>query len=169
MSILRKLLKIIPLILSLCLGLSLVFLSENSDEVLNNLAKTQNVEHTILLDLTSKADKIIYDNLVYSNYFCSTLNPKQVQCTQFKANEPLVSTAQEKELYQYTSNTGKALRVYQTKNGVAHLELKDHDQSTLHRYSFTSVEKVFSFTSQHKGLFRTDESEWDVSSLDYIL
>lgn len=164
------------LLTSFCLGIALVFLSEKGavlGEKLNVETSTEEIdlEHNIILDLKSKTDKVIYDNLVYSSYFCTKLNPGQAKCSQFKEQQKqtLASLKTSNELYSYTSKDGQAMRVYETKNGAAHLEFQESDQGTVHRYTFTSVEKASDFASQNKELFRTENFDWDVSHLDYIL
>jgi len=161
---------------SLALGLTLIFLSEKG-AVLSSDARTSaasdkiEVEHNIILDLNSNNDKIIYDNLIFSSYYCTKLNPKQARCSQFREQEKKVisSLKTANELYSYTSQDGQALRVYSTKNGAAHFEFKESEQGILHRYTFTSVEKASNFASQNKNLFKTENYDWDISYLDYIL
>jgi len=164
------------LLVSFCLGAALILLSEKSADFpqINTLQKTAekiDVEHNIILDLKSKTDRVIYDNLIFSSYYCVKLNPKQARCSQFKASEKQIvaSTKSIQELYSYTSEEGQALRVYETKNGAAHLEFKESGQGVLHRYTFTSVEKASDFASQNKDLFETENFSWDISYLDYIL
>jgi len=145
------------LALSFCLSVALIFLSEKGavpTKVIPATVEKIDIEHNIILDLKSKTDRVIYDNL-----------------SQFKAQEKQTVTSAKTihELYTYTSNEGQALRVYETKNGAAHLEFKESDRSVLHRYTFTSVEKASNFASQNKDLFETENFSWDVSYLDYIL
>jgi len=152
---------------------ALIFLSEKGLQ--ENAAVTSNVavdiEHNIILDLKSTNDRVIYDNLIYSSYFCTKLNLFQAKCSQFKEDEKLVSTGlpSAQELYSYSSKNGRALRVYETQNGAAHLEFQENHEAVLHRYTFTSVEKASDFATQNKDLFKTENFNWDISYLDYIL
>jgi hypothetical protein len=162
------------------MGIALILLSEkgavlkiDTDGTLI-AAVTENkieVEHNIILDLSSSTDKVIYDNLVFSSYFCTKLNPRQARCSQFKEQhkEIISSLGKTNELYSYTSQDGQAMRVYETLNGAAHFEFKESEQGVLHRYTFTSVEKASVFASQNKDLFKTENYDWDISYLDYIL
>ena len=171
------------------MGIALIVLSEKDadlkigeDQIIiatpqnNSQANTKGknsieVEHNIILDLSSKTDRVIYDNLVFSSYYCTKLNPKQARCSQFKEQkkEVISSLKTTNELYSYKSQDGQALRVYETKNGIAHFEFKESEQGVLHRYTFTSVEKASDFASQNKELFKTENYDWDISYLDYIL
>lgn len=159
---------------SLTLGISLVVMSEKSavlSETTEHKPTKIEVEHNIILDLSSKIDKVIYDNLIFSSYYCTKLNPKQAHCSQFRSQEKEVisSLRTTNELYSYRSQDGQALRVYETKNGAAHFEFKESEKGVLHRYTFTSVKKASDFASQNKKLFKTENFDWDIRHLDYIL
>ncbi len=145
-----------------------VFLSEYSSTQVSVGTIANPTKHNILLDLSSKTDKIIYNNLIYSNYSCFLLNPKQAQCTQFRKEGNIISLNDVVELYKYTSNNGQAFRVYQHSNGETDIEFRIKSSSTRYRYSFTSINQIPLFT-QKKGLFITGTIEWDISSLNYIL
>ena len=146
----------------------LVYLNENTSTQVP-LKGSISTEHNILLDLTSKTDKVIYDNLIYSNYDCSLLNPKQAQCKQFQiSNEVISSDGQALELYKFKAQNGEAFKVYQLSNGEAHIEFTLSSSKTLYRYSFTSIEQIPLFTRE-KGLFKTGPVEWDMTSLGQTL
>ncbi|MGH1467507.1 MAG: hypothetical protein ACRBBP_01320 [Bdellovibrionales bacterium] len=147
----------------------LVYFSEYSGTQAPLNSPQTPTEHNILLDLSSETDKVIYDNLIYSNYNCSLLNPKQAQCTQFTTEgEVIASNGTAVELYKYKSNSGQALKIYQLANGEAHIEFRVKSTETLYRYSFTSLDQIPLFAGE-KGLFITGSVEWDISSLDHIL
>ncbi len=146
----------------------LVYFSEYSSTQLPLEPTQATTEHNILLDLSSKTDKVIYDNLIYSSYNCSLLNPKQALCTQFTTDSEIISSNGAIELYKYKSNTGQALKIFQLANGEAHIEFRVKSTETLYRYSFTSLDQIPLFATE-KGLFITDSVEWDISSLDNIL
>lgn len=146
----------------------LVYLSEKTSTQLP-LEKQISTEHNILLDITSKTDKVIYDNLIFSNYDCSLLNPKQAQCRQYQVSSEVISSdGNAIELYQFRDSKGQAFRVYQLSNGEAHIEFKLSSSDTLYRYSFTSIEQIPLFTRK-KGIFKTGPVEWDMTSLDQTL
>lgn len=146
----------------------LVYLSENTrTQIL--LDKNLSTMHNILLDLTSKTDQVIYDNLVFSSYDCTHLNPKQVQCKQFQVSSRVISSdGNALELYNYQSQNGEEFKIYQLSNGEAHIEFTSSSSETLYRYSFTSVDQISLFTNE-KGLFKTGSVEWDMTSLGQTL
>ena len=134
-----------------------------------NHKQGREVEHNIILDLSSSLDQVIYKSLVFSSYFCTSLNPKQAKCSQFKTEEDVATRFKSDEIYSYESESGKALKIYQTKEGIAHLELQENKDATLYRYTFTSVEKASDFATKNEKFFKTENFNWDVSYLDYIL
>ncbi len=155
-------------LLSLCFFGLLVYFSETSTRQETDFLKTAPTEHSILLDLSSKTDKVIYDNLLFSSYNCTLLNPKQAQCTQFKAHGEVISSNGAVELYNYKARNGQTFKIFKLTNGEAHIEFKVTSSKTLYRYSFSSVGQIPKFTEE-KGLFTTWAVEWDMSSLNYIL
>ncbi len=129
---------------------------------------TNPTKHNILLNLSSKIDKVIYNNLIYSNYNCFLLNPRQAQCTQFRKDESTIPSNDLVELYKHTFSNGQAFRIYQHSNGETNIEFRIKSSNTRYRYSFTSINQIPLFTKK-KGLFVTDTIEWDISSLNHIL
>ncbi len=126
-------------------------------------------KHSILLDLTLKTDKVIYDNLVFSSYNCTLINPKQAQCTQYQSSSEVISSNGEAiEVYNFESSSGEAFKIYELQNGVAHIEFTIDSSDTVYRYSFTSVNRIPDFT-KNKGLFTTGPVEWDMTSLGQTL
>lgn len=155
-------------IVSLCCFSILAYFNETSVEK-NFLKKTASpTEHSILLDLSSKTDKVIYDNLLFSNYNCALLNPKQAQCTQFKPRGEIISSNGAVELYNHNSGNGRTFKIFKLTTGEAQIELKTAASEILYRYSFSSVDQIPQF-AENKGLFTTGNVEWDMSSLDHLL
>jgi hypothetical protein len=148
----------------------LYILSESSSpKNLLNETSTAPTEHNILLDLAHKDDRLIFDNLVYSNYNCTMINPKQAVCSQFQPAASTLMTRGAQELYKYsTSNGDQEFKIVRLSNGEAHIEFKLDSSKTLYRYSFSSVEQIPLFAAK-KGLFTTGKVEWDISSLEHLL
>lgn len=154
--------------LSLLFCFCLVYFSELSNSKQSLSPPSFPTEHSILLNLSSKTDRIIYDNLIFSNYACSLLNPKQAQCVQFKPQGNIISSDGAVELYKHKTRDGQTLKIFKLANGEAHIEFKVKSSQTLYRYSFSSIDQISHFTRE-KGLFPSDPAEWDMSSLEYIL